>query len=78
MSSNSAFDTLQFAIDHGVKTVTYTDEPMEVIAEIPVVSFNPKAPAGQRFRFDVKRDDEIQAFKDKIAETKRIIENILK
>lgn len=77
-------DTLQFAREHNAELVclpmeggpSFIDDDQEAKATCPVISFNPGAPAGQRFRFS--RADEIQDFKDKLAETGAIIKRILK
>lgn len=72
----STFNVLEFAKLHNAELV-YVDDDQEVKVTYPVISFNPGAPAGQRFRFDTTRADEIQEFRDKIAETRAIIRRIL-
>lgn len=79
-------DILQFAREHKAEMVClpvegepgFIDDDQVVEATYPVISFNPSAPVGQRFRFDTTRADEIKEFKDRIAETKAIIKRILR
>lgn len=69
-------DILQFAREHRAELV-YVDDDQVVEETYPVISFNPSAPAGQRFKFDTTRADEIREFRDRIAETGAIIKRIL-